>query len=189
MLRIIGGALRSRHIKYSGDLEVRPMKDRTREAVFNVLGPLASNTHVIDLFAGTGAMSIEAISRGAGSAVLVEHHLKTARTIRENIDALNLKDKVQLVAADAFAWAPRGLALQPVTPWLVFCCPPYRFYCERLQDLQELLGSVQRSAPSGSQLVAEAELPFDFGQLQLSGDWDIRQYRPAVIGFLELPIG
>src|SRR5205823_2176218 len=73
-LRIIGGRMRGRKLVYGGDQRTRPMKDRTREAVFNLLGPGVTGTHAIDLFAGTGALGLEAISRGAESATLIEQH-------------------------------------------------------------------------------------------------------------------
>src|SRR6185369_13778531 len=78
-LRIIGGKLRGRKLQYSGDLRTRPMKDRVREAVFNLLGPGVKGSHAIDLFAGTGALGLEAISRGAAQATLIERHLPTSR--------------------------------------------------------------------------------------------------------------
>src|SRR6478735_6302833 len=83
-LRIIGGSLRGRKIEYSGDARTRPMKDRVREAVFNLLGYSVEGTHVIDLFAGTGAMAIEAISRGATKAICIERHYPTAKLIEKS---------------------------------------------------------------------------------------------------------
>src|SRR6478736_322408 len=77
-LRIVGGTLRGRKLQYSGDVRTRPMKDRVREAVFNLLGPQVAGSHAIDLFAGTGALGIEAISRGATKATFIERHLPTA---------------------------------------------------------------------------------------------------------------
>ncbi len=62
-VRIIGGQLRGRRINYSGDARTRPMKDRLREAIFNLIGPSIRGKHVLDLFAGTGALALEALSR------------------------------------------------------------------------------------------------------------------------------
>src|SRR5437868_14777408 len=80
-LRIIGGSRRGRKLQYSGDVRTRPMKDRVREAVFNLLGPQIAGSHAIDLFAGTGALGLEAISRGASKATFIERHLPTAKLI------------------------------------------------------------------------------------------------------------
>ncbi len=79
-LRIIGGEFRHRHLHYSGDLRTRPMKDRLREAIFNLIGPEIRGKHAIDLFAGTGALGLEAISRGAARATLIEQHHPTAES-------------------------------------------------------------------------------------------------------------
>src|SRR5947207_6491605 len=77
-LRIIGGSLRGRKISYSGEVRTRPMKDRVREAVFNLLGAQVAGTQAIDLFAGTGALGLEALSRGAAQATFIDRHLPTA---------------------------------------------------------------------------------------------------------------
>ncbi len=82
-VRIIGGKFRGRKLEYSGDLRTRPMKDRVREALFNLLGHAVEGKVAIDLFAGTGALALEALSRGASRAVLVEQHRPTAQTIRQ----------------------------------------------------------------------------------------------------------
>src|SRR5262245_47435808 len=72
--RIIGGTLRGRKLLFAGDARTRPMKDRVREALFNLLADAVRGKHAIDLFAGTGALGLEAISRGASGATLVERH-------------------------------------------------------------------------------------------------------------------
>jgi 16S rRNA (guanine966-N2)-methyltransferase len=185
-IRIVGGRLGGRIIRYSGDPQVRPMKDRTREAVFNVLGTTVTERHVVDLFAGTGAMAIEAVSRGASSAIAIERHPPTARLIRENVRMLGVETQFRIVTADVFRWSRNGLDELPMTSWIIFCCPPYRYYAERFDDLRAMLLRIQWAAPPGSQLVVEAELPFDFEQLELCGSWEVRQYRPAVVGFVEL---
>src|SRR5215470_6647638 len=83
-LRIIGGKFRGRRLRYHGDPVVRPMKHRTREAIFNLVTTDAVGRHVIDLFAGTGAVGLEALSRGATSATFIEKHVPTARVVEEN---------------------------------------------------------------------------------------------------------
>ena len=182
-LRVVGGSMRGRKIKYSGDRTVRPMKDRTREAVFNLVGPAIKGMHGVDLFAGTGAMAIEAISRGAASATLIERHLPSARIIRENLESLDLQDKTQLIRGNAFVWD--GAEANSELPWCIFCCPPYKFFHDRLDQMSALIRRILQMSPIGSIFVAEAEVPFDFSPLEDVGDWDVRIYRPAVIGVLE----
>src|SRR5271165_4697735 len=77
-VRIIGGKFRRRKLEYSGDLRTRPMKDRVREALFNLLGTAVEGKLAIDLFAGTGALALEAISREATRAIFIERHQPTA---------------------------------------------------------------------------------------------------------------
>src|SRR5271154_4383856 len=87
-LRIIGGRFRGRKLEYSGDPRTRPMKDRVREALFNLLSTAVKGKVAIDLFAGTGALGLEALSRGAARAVFIERHRPTAQTIGRNAAAL-----------------------------------------------------------------------------------------------------
>src|SRR5215468_6014297 len=96
-LRIIGGSLRGRKLQYSGDVRTRPMKDRVREAVFNLLGPQVAGNHAIDLFAGTGALGLEAISRGAAKSTFIERHLPTSNLIKRNAAALGVAEQINVV--------------------------------------------------------------------------------------------
>lgn len=169
------------------------MKDRTREAVFNLIGPSVRDTHVWDLFAGTGAMALEALSRGAESATMIEQHRGTAKIISDNVHHLKVDDRASVVSADLFAWsqafADPSTRLPPAAtgrstlelPWLVFCCPPYALYRERLDDLQAALLRIRAVAPADSQFVVEAERPFAFEQLW-DGPWRTRDYAPAAVG-------
>ena len=84
-MRVIAGKYRSRILKSPKSLELRPTSDRLRETLFNVLGAGVADSRFIDLFAGTGAIGIEALSRGAAEVVLVENHAPAARLIRRNL--------------------------------------------------------------------------------------------------------
>ena len=211
-LRIIGGKLRGSKLRYHGDRSTRPMKDRVREAIFNLVGPAVKNCHAIDLFAGTGALGLEALSRGASSATFIEKHVPTARIVGENIAALEMEDRSELLTTSAFLWGKRDLPklesesgrpcaaeipacrLPLATfsrPWLTFCSPPYAFYIDRQQELLELIVSILESMPIGSIMVVEADGRFDFhllpGELvekKRSDGWDVRSYPPAVVGVL-----
>ena len=89
-LRIIGGTFRGRIIDYSGDPVTRPMKDNIREALFNLVGGWVKEKAVFDLFAGTGAIGLEAISRGASTATMIERHFPTVKIIEQNIQTLDV---------------------------------------------------------------------------------------------------
>jgi 16S rRNA (guanine966-N2)-methyltransferase len=84
-MRIIAGTYRSRILKSLKGLALRPTSDHLRETLFNVLGPSVENSHFLDIFAGTGAVGIEALSRGAAEVVFIENHLPAATLIRRNL--------------------------------------------------------------------------------------------------------
>ncbi len=185
-MRIIGGSFRGRKLRYGGDQRVRPMKDRVRESLFNLIGPAIKGKHAIDLFAGSGALGLEAISRGAVAATLTEQHYPTAKILRENVATLQIEPLVEAITADVFIWFRRGPKL-PQTPWVVFCSPPYDFYVERSEDILELIGGLMEAAPSESIFAVEADERFDFDLLANAGQWDVRTYRPAVVGVYRKP--
>jgi 16S rRNA (guanine966-N2)-methyltransferase len=160
------------------------MKDRVREAVFNLIGPEIAGKHAVDLFAGTGALGLEALSRGASRATLVERHFPTAKIARENAAALGVADQTEIVTADTFLWA-RDHPTATVA-WTVFCSPPYDFYVDRPDQMIELIGSLLDRAPPESVVVVEANRRFDFQTLPVRERWDVRSYPPAVIGLLRI---
>lgn len=176
--------MRGRKLAYTGDVRTRPMKDRVREAVFNLLGHAVTGTHVFDLFAGTGALGLEAISRGAARATFIERHYPTAKVIEQNIAALEIADRTEVVFGDAFSWsAACSPASSPAIT--VFCSPPYDFYVERREAMLSLIENWVTKAPPGSLIVVEADERFDFAALAPLGEWDVRAYLPAMVGILD----
>ena len=103
---------------------VRPVSDVAREGLFSSLGGAVAGARVLDLFAGTGALAIEALSRGAEHAVLVERNRRCARTIRENLARARLEERAEVVVADALAFAD-GEAERRGPVDLVLADPPY----------------------------------------------------------------
>jgi 16S rRNA (guanine966-N2)-methyltransferase len=188
-VRIIGGTFRGRRLAYHGDPVVRPMKHRTREAIFNLVSTECMGRHAIDLFAGTGALGLEALSRGAASATFIEKHVPSARIVEQNIRTLDVEDRAQLLVTSAFLWAKRDLVAADSAPpsdkpWLVFCSPPYSFFRDRLDEMRDLVFRIQQHAPSGSILIVEAEEPFNFRAVSDNDiqQWNVRGYSPAVVG-------
>lgn len=189
-LRIIGGRFRGSKLRYHGDPVTRPMKERVRESIFNLISTEAAGKHAIDLFAGTGALGLEAISRGATRTTFIEKHIPTARVVEENIAALGLEQQTELFMTSAFLWSKRDLpTAQSGMPWLVFCSPPYAFFVDRLDEMLELIGVLLEHAQPGSIFLVEADERFDFERLpggvrkeKRGAGWDVRTYPPAVVG-------
>lgn len=121
-VRIIGGHWRGTRLAVPASPGLRPSSDRVRETLFNWLQPLLTGTRVLDLFAGTGALGLEAMSRGAARAVLVEHDPALAKALEAAVARLSATAQVQVVQADALAWLPR----QPDHAFdLAFVDPPF----------------------------------------------------------------
>ena len=127
LMRVVGGRLRGRNLAAPKGDAIRPTSDRLRESLFNVLahayGDPVSDARVLDLFAGTGALGIEAISRGAAFALFIDDGAEARALIRQNVDALSLGAVTRVFRRDA----TRLGAAHPVEPFsLAFLDPPYR---------------------------------------------------------------
>jgi 16S rRNA (guanine966-N2)-methyltransferase len=125
-MRVVGGRLRGRNLVAPRSDAIRPTSDRLRESVFNILahayGDPVTGARVLDLFAGTGALGIEALSRGAAFALLIDDGAEARALIRQNIDALGLGAVTRVFRRDATKLGPA----HPVEPFsLVFLDPPY----------------------------------------------------------------
>jgi 16S rRNA (guanine966-N2)-methyltransferase len=125
-MRIIAGELRGRRIEAPAGEATRPMLDRVREAVFSTLGPLVDDAVVLDLFAGSGALGIECVSRGAKSVRSVERAAKALAALKANVAELGLAESVRVIRGDALlprSWHDAGAA--DVRYSLAFMDPPY----------------------------------------------------------------
>jgi 16S rRNA (guanine(966)-N(2))-methyltransferase RsmD len=161
-MRIIAGKFRSRQLKSLKGLSLRPTSDRLRETLFNVLGDMVSGALFLDLFAGTGAVGIEALSRGAREVIFVEKHAPTMALIKKNLESLEIRSGVRLLSKDALH-ALEQLASEPADASsrinLLFLDPPY---AERAQytDILSFLGNTNLLA-DGAVVIAEHLRTFD----------------------------
>ncbi len=132
-MRIVAGSLRGRAIAAGADRRVRPTSDRAREALFNILahgesfrraeGPLPRGARVADVFAGTGALGFEALSRGAAHAVFIDDEAEAVRLIQRNAATLGLVERAAILRRDALAPGRPPAGAAPCD--LVFLDPPY----------------------------------------------------------------
>lgn len=122
-MRVISGSARGRKLKSPKSSETRPIMDRVKTALFDILAPEIMGMRVLDLFAGTGAVGIEALSRGAASATFIERSPEAWRLVRENLMLTNLSDRAEVIRADAFAYLQQA-ATSGRRFDLVYVAPP-----------------------------------------------------------------
>jgi 16S rRNA (guanine966-N2)-methyltransferase len=172
-MRVIAGTLGGRQFSSPKSPKTHPMSDKARGALFNVLGDI-SGLDILDPFAGTGAFSFEAVSRGAASSIAIEQDKLAQRIIQENIQTLQLSEHIKLVKAGAGAW----LKTNPTATFdLVLCDPPYNDLQPNL--LEQLAGRITAdgvfvlSWPDGVVLPA---LPLELLQHKKYGDATLAFY-------------
>src|SRR6266496_3078891 len=134
-MRIIAGKFRSRKIFAPQSDATRPITDRVKQSLFDILSPRIECAHVYDCFAGTGSMGLECLSRGAEHVTFFESDRSAAALLRKNIAALGVESNSTVVALDIFKW----FETTPPPPRkidLIFLDPPYRFLRDRPDDLR-----------------------------------------------------
>jgi 16S rRNA (guanine966-N2)-methyltransferase len=185
--RIIGGDLRRRRLAHQPGGRTRPMKDRVRESLFDLLGTTVRRTLAIDLFAGTGALGFEALSRGASHAIFVERHFPTADVLRRSARDLGVQDRCDIRSGDVLLWGRRLPDLPQDMAWVVFVSPPWAFFAadhERRAELLALIDVLRRAAPPGSTLVVESDTSVTAADLPVPDAWESRPIPPAVLHLL-----
>jgi 16S rRNA (guanine966-N2)-methyltransferase len=179
--RIIGGSMRGRRLAHRPGGPTRPMKDRVRETLFDLLGARIKGAIAVDLFAGTGAIGFEALSRGAARAVFCERHFPTADTLRASARELDVTERCDIRPGDVLNWAKRWPGLPTDAPWVVFVSPPWSMFADREDDLMALITVAIAEAPAGSTIVVESDTAFDAATLPHPGTWESRAVPPAVL--------
>jgi 16S rRNA (guanine(966)-N(2))-methyltransferase RsmD len=132
-MRVIGGEFRSRKLQSMPGMDVRPTPDKIRESLFNILAPEIEGSVFVDAYAGTGAVGIEALSRGARFAIFIEKDRAAVELIRSNLASLKAESKARVIAGSA------GLYLASLEADIVFIDPPYpkeREYTAALEALE-----------------------------------------------------
>src|SRR5712664_594285 len=172
LLRIIAGEFKGRRLKTPTTTRVRPTADRVREAWFSILQQSIPDARVLDLFAGSGALGFEALSRGAVSVDFVETYRGSLTTLKANIEALKVEDRVTIHRMDAVRFAER---LQPAQYDVAFADPPYA------TDDAERVAGIFRATPFARILGIEHR-----PDLALAGD-DTRCYGDTAITFVYAP--
>jgi 16S rRNA (guanine(966)-N(2))-methyltransferase RsmD len=185
-MRVIAGKFRSRTLRSLKGQTLRPTSDRLRETLFNILGPTVQDSLFVDLYAGTGAVGIEALSRGANSAIFVEQHSAATALIRRNLESLGITGEAEILSVDVLRGIER-LAVRHIRAHYVFLDPPYAA-TEEYERTLELLGDTAILAPGGRVIVEhlrKRKLQERFGALELAraveqGDAALSFYKLAL---------
>lgn len=186
-MRIIAGQRRGH--KFDGPrttADMRPTSDMVRESLFNIVGGLMAGRLAIDLFAGTGALGLEALSRGAARAIFVEKDRESVGLIHRNIATLRYQDRTQVKLADAYCWV-RGFQPAQPDPIAVFLDSPYREFEIRRRAMSQLIRVLQEKLPPESVIALEAGRDLDGEILPDIECWDIRRYGDTQIAIRVLP--
>jgi 16S rRNA (guanine(966)-N(2))-methyltransferase RsmD len=197
-VRVIAGKYRSRRLQTLRGTALRPSSDRLRETLFNILGAAIEGAIFIDLFAGSGAVGIEALSRGARGAIFVENHPAGAALIARNLASLGIPTAAQVASRKTFAGSAEILRMDALDALerlaeggarvdLVFADPPYT-NVRAYEDILEFLGESELLARNG-RVIAEHrrknELPAIVGRLERTrvveqGDTALSFYNPIL---------
>ena len=125
-MRVVGGKYRGRRLKSPPSIQTRPTSDRLRETLFNILAPRIDGRRFLDLCAGTGAVGIEALSRGAASVIFVDQSRKMSALVAANVDSLEVRDAgTEIVTAEALEFLRRHIKHQAEPFDIIFVDPPY----------------------------------------------------------------
>ncbi len=154
-VRIVAGALRGRKLTCDISPELRPTPQMVREAMFSILGNAVPGRPFFDVFAGTGVIGLEALSRGAKSTDFVERDFRLSHEIDRHLKAFDFEDQGLVRRADAYRWAEHWQA--PAEPVNVFLSPPFPDLQKRPEDLVTLLATLQRKLHPASVLVLQTE--------------------------------
>ena len=178
-IRVISGTARGRRLKQVSGNGTRPITDRVKEALFNIIGLNVQESAVLDLFGGTGSVGIEALSRGAGKVVFLDTRLRAIETIRDNLSLTGLADRAEVLRKDALVY----LKTAPYRGFdYVYIAPPQ--YQGLWSNAVERVDSVPAWLNPGGWAIAQID-PSEFAELRLRklALFDQRRYGNTMLCF------
>ena len=181
-MRIIAGEFRGRKLLPPAGDVTRPVTDRVKQSLFDILAPLLPDARVYDCFAGTGSMGLESLSRGAAHATFFEADRSAAARLRRNVEALRVGEQSTVVTTNLFGWFDATTPAEKAD--VVFLDPPYRFLRERPHDVRRLATATadRHLAPGGTVVFRhDARDALDLPPLAIA---DRREYGGMVLEFL-----
>jgi 16S rRNA (guanine966-N2)-methyltransferase len=173
-LRIVAGQLRGRKLNCTVNARIRPTPQRVREALFSMLGNAVPGRPFVDVFAGTGVVGLEALSRGATSVTFIERDGQRLRELEQHLRDFGVTDQTTVVRADVYRWGEHYEA--PTEPVNVFLSPPFADLERRPDDLLGLLAGLQQKVAPDSVLVLQSESNVALEPLPAAEEWERRRY-------------
>jgi 16S rRNA (guanine966-N2)-methyltransferase len=178
-LRIVAGALRGRKIECQVNPALRPTPQMVREALFSILGNAVPGRAFYDVFAGTGANGLEAISRGASFAYFVERDLRYAQEIDQHLERFGVAGQAQVIRTDAYRWAAQWQP--PPEPVNLFVSPPFMDFQRRTEELAALVRQLYAKAADDSVVILQSETQPNKAPWSEFADWEQRRYGRNVL--------
>ena len=200
-VRIIAGSLRGRKLTLIETPGLRPMADRVRAALFSILGNAVPGRPFLDIFAGSGAVGLEAYSRGATHVTFVEKDRYAVPDLQKPLELFGVKTsnrpllgsvpvagaaRVTVLQADAYRWGDKGL--MPTEPATYFLGPPYEQFDKHYDALKWLIVALQEKAAPDSVLVVQSDETFPANLLPQPETWDVRTYGRTQLAFWNKPL-
>ncbi len=182
-IRVIAGEARGRKLRMVPGEQTRPISDRVKEALFNILGVDIVGSHFLDLFAGTGSVGIEALSRGAVWSVFIDTNRRAVETIRHNLTLTRFDARAEILKQDAFLY----LDSQPGEPFdYVYIAPP-QYHGLWLRALKRIDANIGWLNPDAWVVVQIHPREFESCELSNLVEFDRRQYGSTMLVFYEFP--
>jgi 16S rRNA (guanine(966)-N(2))-methyltransferase RsmD len=173
-LRIVSGSLRGRKLTCTVHADLRPTPDRVRQALFNILGHAVPGRPFLDVFAGTGVVGLEALSRGASGVTFVERDFRLVEALQGHLRDFGVAEQAVIDKTDVYRWVQRWQA--PAEPVTVFISPPFADFQRRREDLAQLAAALQEKTAPGSVLVLQGEHGAPLEGLPDRPAWEERRY-------------
>ena len=173
-LRIVAGSLRGRKLDCVVHEGLRPTPQMVREALFSILGNAVPDRAFYDVFAGTGANGLEAISRGASESIFLEKDLRLAQDIEKHLQKFAIAARGRVLKIDVYRWAERWMA--PANPVNIFLSPPFADLTNKLDEFIATVTLLMQKSSPDSTVSLQGELGFPEDRLPELANWDIRKY-------------
>ena len=178
-IRIVAGSLRGRKLTCTVNANLRPTPQRVRESLFSILGNAVPERPFVDIFAGTGVVGLEAISRGASSVTFIERDFRLIGDLERHINEFGIGEQARIARTDVYRWIERWQA--PDGPVSLFLSPPFRDFEHRLDELLNVIAQLQQRVSPGSVIVLQAESKAPLDELPARLEWDERRYGRNVL--------